>query len=96
MGTRYSGSYKPRGATTALPRVNFWSIWNEPNYGFDIAPQGIGTNQSIPNSPHIYREPAWMRPGARCRATGHGTRTDRILFGEVTPHGENAGACSRT
>jgi hypothetical protein len=89
VGTRYSGSYRPRGSSTALPRVNFWSIWNEPNYGYDIAPQGIGSHQSIPNSPHIYRnllDAAW----SSLQATGHGTRTDRILFGEVTPHGLNA------
>ena len=88
VGTRYSGTYKPRGSSTALPRVNFWSIWNEPNYGYDIAPQGIGSNQSIPNSPHIYRnllDAAW----SALQATGHSTRTDRILFGEVTPHGVN-------
>ncbi|MBV9603631.1 MAG: hypothetical protein JO027_00915 [Solirubrobacterales bacterium] len=89
VGTRYSGSYRPRGSSTAFPRVSFWSIWNEPNYGFDIAPQGIGAHQSIPNSPHIYRtlvDAAW----SSLRTTGHSTRTDRILFGEVTPHGENA------
>ena len=89
VGTRYSGSYKPRGAFTALPRINFWSIWNEPNYGYDIAPQGIGGGQSIPNSPHVYRnllDAGW----SALQATGHGTRTDRILFGEVTPHGVNA------
>jgi hypothetical protein len=89
VGTRYSGTYKPRGSSTALPRVNFWSIWNEPNYGYDIAPQGIGANQSIPNSPHVYRNllgAAW----SALQATGHGTRTDRILFGEVTPHGVNS------
>jgi hypothetical protein len=88
-GTRYSGTYKPRGSATAVPRVGFWSIWNEPNYGFDIAPQGIGAHQSIPNSPHLYRnllDAAW----SALQATGHGTRTDRILFGEVTPHGVNA------
>ncbi len=88
VGTRYSGSYKPRGSS-ALPRVNFWSIWNEPNYGYDIAPQGVGSHQSIPNSPHVYRNllnAAWASLGA----TGHSTRTDRILFGEVTPHGVNA------
>ena len=89
VGTRYSGSYKPAGSATALPRVSFWSIWNEPNYGFDIAPQGTARNQSIPNSPHIYRnlvDAAW----SSLQATGHTTRTDKILFGEVTPHGENA------
>ncbi|HJS97137.1 MAG TPA: hypothetical protein VJ741_22910 [Solirubrobacteraceae bacterium] len=88
VGTRYSGTYKPRGSQTPVPRVSFWSIWNEPNYGFDIAPQGIGSHQSIPNSPHIYRNllnAAW----SGLQATGHRTRTDRILFGEVTPHGEN-------
>jgi hypothetical protein len=86
VGTRYSGTYKPRGPATAIPRVSFWSIWNEPNYGFDIAPQGIGSHQSIPNSPHIYRnllDGAW----SALQATGHRTRSDRILFGEVTPHG---------
>jgi hypothetical protein len=86
VGTRYSGTYKPRGSATAIPRVSFWSIWNEPNYGFDIAPQGIGSHQSIPNSPHIYRnllDGAW----SALQATGHRTRSDRILFGEVTPHG---------
>jgi len=88
VGTRYSGSYKPRGSTTPLPRVSFWSIWNEPNYGYDIAPQGIGPHQSIPNSPHIYRtllDAAW----SSLNATGHTTRRDKILFGEVTPHGLN-------
>lgn len=88
VGTRYSGSYKPAGSATALPRVSFWSIWNEPNYGYDIGPQGIGRNQSIPNSPHIYRNllnAAW----GSLNATGHTTKRDRILFGEVTPHGVN-------
>ncbi|HET6870765.1 MAG TPA: hypothetical protein VFH80_32940 [Solirubrobacteraceae bacterium] len=88
VGTRYSGTYKPQGSATAIPRVSFWSIWNEPNYGFDIAPQGIGAHQSTPNSPHVYRNllgAAW----SALQATGHRTRTDRILFGEVTPHGVN-------
>ena len=88
VGTRYSGSYKPKGSATALPRVSFWSIWNEPNYGYDIGPQGIGPRQSIPNSPHIYRnlvDAAW----SSLNATGHTTKRDRILFGEVTPHGVN-------
>ena len=88
VGTRYSGSYKPAGSATALPRVSFWSIWNEPNYGYDIAPQGTGAHQSTPNSPHIYRNllnAAW----SSLNATAHSTRTDKILFGEVTPHGNN-------
>ncbi len=43
-GTRYSGTYKPNGASTALPKISFWSIWNEPNYGIDLAPQATNNN----------------------------------------------------
>ena len=43
VGTRYNGRYKPKGQKSALPRVSFWSIWNEPNYGFDLAPQTTGS-----------------------------------------------------
>jgi hypothetical protein len=89
VGTRYDGSYKPRGSTTALPWVSFWSIWNEPNYGYDLGPQGTGFRQSIPSSPRLYRgllDAAW----SALQATGHRTRTDRILFGELTPAGENS------
>ncbi|HEY6476110.1 MAG TPA: hypothetical protein VI456_05975 [Polyangia bacterium] len=88
MGTRYAGSYKPAGSTT-LPRISFWSIWNEPNYGYDLGPQGTGAHQSTPNSPRMYRnlvDAAW----SGLQASGHTTRTDTILFGEVTPHGLNS------
>ncbi len=30
-GRRYSGRYVPVGARASIPRVGFWSIWNEPN-----------------------------------------------------------------
>ncbi len=86
VGTRYDGAYKPRGSATALPRVNFWSIWNEPNYGGSLGPQGVPGNLTIPDSPHIYRnllDAGW----SALQATGHRTSTDRILFGEVAPRG---------
>jgi len=89
VGTRYDGSYKPAGSATALPRISFWSIWNEPNYGYDLGPQGTGTRQSTPNSPRMYRglaDAAW----SGLQSSGHTTRSDTILFGEVTPHGLNA------
>jgi hypothetical protein len=84
VATRYSGNYTPRGAASALPRVSFWSIWNEPDYGPSLAPQGVGPNQSIENSPRLYRglvDAAW----SAFQATGHGG--DTILFGEVAPRG---------
>jgi hypothetical protein len=89
VGTRYDGSYKPKGSATALPRINFWSIWNEPDYGYDLAPQGVGPHQATENSPRLYRglvDAAW----SSLQATGHKTRTDTILFGELTARGNNA------
>jgi hypothetical protein len=86
VGTRYSGRYTPPGASAPLPRVAFWSIWNEPNYGPDLKPQAIDHWQ-IEVSPHVYRgllDAAWTA----LHATGHGH--DTILIGELAPRGVQA------
>jgi hypothetical protein len=86
-GTRYSGQYKPAGATAPLPRVSFWGIWNEPNLGPFLAPQA--TNRStVDVSPRYYRalvDAAW----SALQATGHGS--DTILIGELAPDGYTVG-----
>ncbi|MGI8573089.1 MAG: hypothetical protein ACR2L9_10770 [Solirubrobacteraceae bacterium] len=87
MGTRYSGSYTPPGQATPLPRVSFWSIWNEPNYGQDLAPQSTG-HSAISVSPGLYRgllDAAWKA----LQRTGHGA--DTILIGEIAPRGTVGG-----
>jgi hypothetical protein len=87
VGTRYSGSYKPPGATKALPRVDFWAIWNEPNYGVDLAPQAIDDSK-VEVSPQLYRgllDAAW----SALKSTGHGH--DTILIGETAPRGLTTG-----
>ena len=38
--TRYSGSFVPAGATEPLPRVTSYTVWNEPNRGQFLEPQG--------------------------------------------------------
>ncbi len=84
VATRYSGTYVPRGSTTALPRVNFWSIWNEPNYGPSLAPQALPGHPGVEFSPLLYRnlvDAAW----GSLAATGHGH--DAVIFGEVAPRG---------
>jgi hypothetical protein len=89
LGTRYSGHYRPAGAASALPRVDFWAIWNEPNYGPTLAPQAID-HEKVEVSSRVYRElldAAW----AALLATGHGPSTDTILIGEVAPRGINTG-----
>jgi hypothetical protein len=87
VATRYSGSYKPADSSTPLPRVSFWSIWNEPNYGQQLAPQAID-HSKIEVSPRYYRElvdAAW----SSLQATGHGH--DTVLLGELAPRGITIG-----
>jgi hypothetical protein len=88
VGTRYSGRYTPRGQKSPLPRVSFWSIWNEPNQGsLGISPQAIDHN-AVESSPYHYRllaDAAWTA----LHRTGHGG--DTTLIGEIAPIG-NVGA----
>jgi hypothetical protein len=87
FGERYSGHYVPSGASSPLPRVSFWSVWNEPNYGPNLAPQAID-HSTVEVSPALYRgllDAAW----AALKATGHGS--DTILIGETAPRGVTTG-----
>jgi len=87
IGTRYSGHYVPPGSSTPLPRVDFWSIWNEPNLGIELAPQAID-HSTVEVSSASYRnllDAAW----SALQATGHGH--DTILIGEVAPAGATVG-----
>ena len=89
VGTRYSGRYKPRGQSSPLPRVTFWSIWNEPNYGFDLAPQTTN-HDSIEVGAAIYRgllSHAW----SGLLSSGHRPGRDTILIGETAPRGLDHG-----
>jgi hypothetical protein len=65
------------------PSVHAWELYNEPNFGEDLAPQAI--NQStVLYSPVMYRglvNAAW---GA-LHATGHGR--DTIIVGALAAHG---------
>jgi len=84
VATRYSGHYTPKGQKSPLPRVDFWSIWNEPNEGsLGVSPQTIDHN-TVESAPYHYRllaDAAWTA----LRATGHGG--DTTLIGELAPIG---------
>jgi hypothetical protein len=63
--------------------VSVWGLWNEPNFGEDLAPQAID-NDAIEVSVPRYRRllaHAWRA----LSATGH--RRDTILIGDSAPHG---------
>ena len=91
VGARYTGAFTPPSSSSAssdaagpLPRVNYWSIWNEPNQGGWLSPQW---QSGQPYSPRLYRslvDSAWSALGA----TGH--QSDVVLVGETAPKGSNA------
>ena len=87
VATRYSGDYTPPGASKPLPRVRFWAIWNEPNYGVDLAPQATH-DSTVEVSPRLYRDLVDAAWGA-LQDTGHGK--DTILIGETAPRGLTTG-----
>jgi hypothetical protein len=83
VGTRYDGHYTPAGSSSPLPAVKFWSIWDEPNYGYQLAPQALN---GVEVAPRLYRgllDAAW----SALHSTGHGG--DTILIGETAPRGAN-------
>jgi hypothetical protein len=82
VGKRYSGTYQ------GLPRVDYWSIWNEPNQAGWLTPQWApdprNARRQVESAPSVYRSlvaAAWQG----LAATGHGT--DTILVGETAPQG---------
>ena len=83
VGTRYSGTYQ------GLPRVDYWSIWNEPNQAGWLTPQWApdprNARRMIEAAPSIYRSlvaAAWTA----LADSGHGS--DTILVGETAPQGQ--------
>jgi hypothetical protein len=52
LARRYSGTYVPTGATSPLPRVQTFTLWNEPNQEQYLWPQWTG---DVPASADWYR-----------------------------------------
>jgi hypothetical protein len=84
VAKRYDGTFDPGDGGGTLPRVSYWGIWNEPDYGVDLAPQTIH-GPTVEVAPAVYRglvDAAW----SALHATGHGS--DTILIGELAPRGQ--------
>jgi hypothetical protein len=82
VGKRFSGKYKDENdGRPTIPRVAFWSLWNEPNQGGWLRPQW---QNGKPISPSIYRK-LYLFGHRALVSTGHGG--DIILVGETAPTG---------
>jgi len=90
VGRRYDGTYRDEnGSRGPLPRVKFWSLWNEPNQAGWLAPQWERRGSSIvPVSAALYRK--LHQNGYRALvSTGHRVDNDTILMGETAPLGND-------
>ncbi len=85
LGTRYSGNYSiPTVNPTdppnpPLPRVDHWSVWNEPNLTLFLKPQ-LQHGKSV--SGKLYRS-LFLAAQDGLKASGHGS--DPVLIGETSP-----------
>jgi hypothetical protein len=98
VATRYSGSFVAPipvedtgapGPAGDLPRVGYWSIWNEPNQAGWLTPQlvpGAG-GKLIERSPTLYRQ---LVDAAYTALENTGHASDTILIGETAPEGLTA------
>ena len=87
MGRRYDGKYPdPATPGKSLPRVSFWTIWNEPNFGEDLGPQAVNGSY-VDVAPMMYRKLVAAGWNALHKA-GHGH--DKIIIGELTARGQRS------
>lgn len=95
LGRRYSGSYAGYDGK-ALPRVNYWSVWNEPNGIHFLGPVWERRGgRWVEAGAAIYRslvDAGWNA----LLATGHGPGSDTILVGETAPQAKPDPAAGRS
>jgi hypothetical protein len=82
VGKRYSGAFRDENdGRLLLPRVTFWSLWNEPGQGGWLTPQYENGRAA---SPALYRE-LYIFGHKALESTTHAR--DIILAGETSPVG---------
>jgi hypothetical protein len=87
VGTRFDGTYRDEnGDRGVLPRVRFWSLWNEPNQAGWLTPQW---ENGAPASPGLYRK-LYQYGYKGLVASGHRVDNDIVLMGETAPLGSDA------
>jgi hypothetical protein len=89
VGTRYSGGYAPAKGGPALPRVSYWTIWNEPNQPGWLTPQWVNDPRTpgrfVETAPGIYRS---LADGMYAGLLASGHTKDTVLIGDTAPKGQ--------
>ena len=90
VGKRFDGTYRDEnGSRGVLPRVNMWSLWNEPNQGGWLSPQWERRgSQLVPASPALFRK-LHQAGYEGLVASGHRVDNSIILLGETAPLGSS-------
>ena len=87
-GARYSGRWPDSpyvAPENKVPRVTYWSIWNEPNHSGWLTPQwNAESKTAFPRAASLYRE-LLDRAYQGLQLSGHGK--DTLLIGETAPKG---------
>ena len=88
VGARYSGRWPDNpylAPENKLPRVSYWSIWNEPNHSGWLTPQwSAESRKAFPRAASLYRE---LLDAAHVGLRLSGHEKDTILIGETAPKG---------
>jgi hypothetical protein len=89
LAKRYSGTYDDENGGV-LPRVDRWSVWNEPNQGGWLQPQWERKRGMwSPTAGYRYRR--LLEAAIRgLRKNGH--QDDQVLMGETAPLGRDTGS----
>ena len=92
VGRRYGGGYV-RADGVAMPRVGYWSIWNEPNHSGWLTPQWSADSRTAsPRAAALYRALAGAAWNG-LQASGHAG--DTIVVGETAPKGDRSRGIKR-
>jgi hypothetical protein len=90
---RYSGTFSPSADGDALPRVRYWTAWNEPNLPLGLLPQWrrVGKHWVIQSARDYARICNAVVAGV------HGTLIpgELVACGDTAPRGNNAPTSSR-
>ncbi|MDX6536194.1 MAG: LemA protein [Gaiellales bacterium] len=83
VASRYSGSFSSPGAAAPLPRVTSFTVWNEPNRGQFLTPQG----------PHGFQAPKVLaRLMAACTTAIHSVSPSaQVALGPLASRGGQGG-----